>query len=74
MELWDLLKEVYQSRLKLNIWALYDEMSVVKVNSCENVQKYASIIQGHVNDFNLCADSSTGSGTKPNREHRYWLM
>jgi hypothetical protein len=38
------------------------------------VQEYASKIQGHVNDFNLCADSSTGSGTMPKSEHSYYLM
>jgi len=72
--LWDQLKEDYKSQVKLNVWALRDEMSVVKLSNCENVQEYASKIQGHVNDFNLCADSSTGSGTMPKSEHSYYLM
>jgi len=72
--LWDQLKEDYKSKVKLNVWALRDEMSAVKLRDCENVQEYASKIQGHVNDFNLCADSSTGSGTMPKSEHSYYLM
>ena len=27
-----------------------------------------------MNDFNLCADSSTGSGTMPKSKHSYYLM
>jgi hypothetical protein len=72
--LWDQLKEDYKSKVKLNVWALRDEMSAVRLSNCENVQEYASKIQGHVNDFNLCADSSTGSGTMPKSEHSYYLM
>jgi len=74
--LWDQLKEDYKSKVKLNVWALRDEMSAVKLRDCENVQEYASKIQGYVNDFNLCAhsDSSTGSGTMPKSEHSYYLM
>jgi len=47
-------------------------MSAVKLRDCENVQEYASKIQGYVNDFNLCAESSTG--TMPKSEHSYYLM
>jgi len=72
--LWDQLKEDYKSKMKLNVWALRDEMSAVKLRDCENVQEYASKIQGYVNDFNLCADSSTGSGMMPKSEHSYYLM
>jgi len=72
--LWDQLKEDYKSKVKLNVWALRDEMSAVKLSNCENVQEYVSKIQGQVNDFNLCADSSTGSGTMPKSEHSYYLM
>jgi len=72
--LWDQLKEDYKTKVKLNVWALRDEMSAVKLNNCENVQEYASKIQGHVNDFNLCTDSSTGSGMMPKCEHSYYLM
>jgi len=72
--LWDQLKEDYKSKVKLNVWALRDEISAVKLRDCENVQEYASKILGHVNDFNLCADSSTGSGTMPKSEHSYYLM
>jgi len=70
--LWDQLKENYKSKVKLNVWALRDEMSAVKLSNCENVQEYASKIQGYVNDFNLCAESSTG--TMPKSEHSYYLM
>jgi len=70
--LWDQLKEDYRSKVKLNVWALRDEMSAVKLSNCENVQEYASKIQGYVNDFNLCAESSTG--TMPKSEHSYYLM
>jgi len=72
--LWDQLKEDYKSRVKLNVWALREEISAVKLRDCENVQEYASKIQGHVNDFNLCADSLTGSGLMPKSEHSYYLM
>jgi predicted solute-binding protein len=74
--LWDQLKEDYKSKVKLNVWALRYEMSIVRLNNCENVQEYASKIQGYVNEFNLCADSdgSTGSGTTPKREQAYSLM
>jgi len=75
--LWDQLKEDYKSKVKLNVWALRDEMSAVRLDDCENVQDYASKIQGYVNDFNLCAnsDSSTGGGgTMPKSEHTYYLM
>jgi len=68
------LKEDYKSKVKLNVWALRDEMSAVKLSNCENVPEYASKIQGHVNDCNLCADRSTGSGTMPKSEHSYHLM
>jgi len=70
--LWDQLKEDYKSKVKLNVWALRDEMSAVKLSNCENVQEYSSKIQGYVNDFNLCAESSTG--TMPKSEHSYYLM
>jgi len=70
--LWDQLKEDYKSKVKLNVWALRDEMSAVKLRDCENVQEYASKIQGYVNDFNLGAESSTG--TMPKSEHSYYLM
>ena len=75
--LWDHLKEDYKSKVKLNVWALRDEMSAVRLSDCENVQAYASKIQSYGNDFNLCADtdsSSTGSGTMPKSEHTYYLM
>ena len=58
----------YKSKVKLNVWALRDEMSAVRLGDCENVQDYASKIQGYVNDFNLCADSDCstgGGGTRP---------
>jgi len=70
--LWDQLKEDYKSKVKLNVWALRDEMSAVKLRDCENVQEYASKIQGYVNDFNLGAEGSTG--TMPKSEHSYYLM
>ena len=65
--LWDQLKEEYKSKVKLSVWALRDEMSAVRLSDCENVQEYTSKIQSYVNDFNLCTDtdSSTGSGTMP---------
>jgi len=70
--LWDQLKEDYKSKVKLNVWALRDEMSAVKLRDCENVQEYASKIQGYANDINLCAESSTD--TMPKSEHSYYLM
>ena len=70
--LWDQLKEDYKSKVKLNVWALRDEMSAVKLSNCENVQQYASKIQGYVNDFNLCAENLTG--TMPKSEHSYSLI
>jgi len=75
-ELWDQLKEENKSKVKLNVWALRDEMSAVRLSNCEIVQEYTSKIQSYVNDFNLGADtdSSTGSGTMPKSEHTYHLM
>jgi hypothetical protein len=70
--LWDQLKEDYKSKVKLNVWALRDEMSAEKLRDCENVLEYASKIQGYVNDFNLCAECSTGTMAKS--EHSYYLM
>jgi hypothetical protein len=70
--LWDQLKEDYKSKVKLNVRALGDAISEVKLNNCENVHKYTSKIQSYVNDFNLCAESSTN--TMPKSEHRFYLM
>ena len=42
--LWDQLKEDYKSKVQLNVWALQDEMSAVKLRDCENVQEFASKI------------------------------
>jgi hypothetical protein len=47
-------------------------MSAVKLSNWENVQEYTSKIQGYVNDFNLCGESSTG--TMPKSERSYYLM
>jgi hypothetical protein len=49
-------------------------MSAVELSNCENVQEYASKIEGYVNHFNLCADSSTGNGTMPTSGNSYYLM
>jgi hypothetical protein len=70
----DQLKEDYKSKMKLNVSALRDDMSAAKFSNCENVQEYASKTQGHVNDFDLCANSSTGNGTMPKNEHSYNLI
>jgi len=75
--LWDQLKEDFKSKVKLIEWALQDEMSAVRLGDCENVQNYASKIQGYMNNFNLCANSgsSTGwGGTMPMSNHTYILM
>jgi hypothetical protein len=70
----DQLKEDYKSKVKLNVCALQDKMAVVELRHCENVEEYASKIQGYVNDFNLFADSWADSGTMPKSEHSYYLM
>jgi hypothetical protein len=44
--LWDQVKEDYKSKLKHNVWALQHEMSAVKLMDYENVQEYASKING----------------------------
>jgi len=44
--LWDQLKEDNKLKVRLNVWALRDEMSALKLRNCENVQEYASMIQG----------------------------
>ena len=75
--LWDQLKEDYKLKVKLNVWALRDEMSAVGLSDCENVQEYASKIQSYVIDFNLCTNtdsSSTGSGRTPKSEHTDYLL
>jgi hypothetical protein len=59
--LWDQLMEGYKLKVTLNVWVLRDEMSAVKLSNSENVQEYASKIQGYVNDFNFYAESSTGT-------------
>jgi hypothetical protein len=69
---WDRLKEDYKSKVKLNVSPLQDNMSAAKLKDCENGQKSASKIQGYVNNFNLCAESSTGSIAKSG--HSYYLM
>jgi hypothetical protein len=51
---------------------LGDELSGVKWGHCENVQEYASKIQGHVNNFNLSAESATSM--MPKSKHSYYLM
>jgi len=46
-------------------------MSAVRLGNCENVQDYASKIQGYITNFNLCADSDIstgGGGMKPKSE------
>jgi len=58
--------------VKLNKWALRDEMAAVKLRDCEDLQEYASKPLGYVNNFNLCAESSTG--TMPKSEHSYYLL
>ena len=63
--------------MKLNVWALRDEMSAARLSDCENVQEYTSKSQRYMNHFNLSADtdsSSTGSDTMPMSEHTYYLM
>jgi hypothetical protein len=49
-------------------------MFPVRVGDCQNVQDYASKMQGYVNNLNLSADTSTGSSTMPKSEHSYHLM
>jgi hypothetical protein len=61
--------EDHKAKVKLNVWAMRDEMSVVKLSNCDNVQEYSSKIQGYVNDTNLCAQTSTG--TMPKSQHSY---
>jgi hypothetical protein len=46
--LWDQLREDYKSKVKLNVWALRDEMSAVKLGNCDDVVEYALMIQGCV--------------------------
>jgi len=74
--LWDQLREDYKSKVKLNVWALRDEMSAVRLSDCENIQEYTSQIQSYVNDFNLCAEANslTGSGKMPKSEHTNYLI
>jgi hypothetical protein len=69
---WDQLKEDNKSKVRRNVWALHDKMSAVKLSNCENVQEYASRIQGYVNNFNIGEESSTG--TMPMSEHSYYLI
>jgi hypothetical protein len=70
----DRLKENYKSNVTPNVLALRDEMSALKLRDCQNVQEYASKIQGYVHDFNLYGASSTDSGTMPKSEHTHYLM
>jgi hypothetical protein len=72
----DQLKKDFKAKGNLNVWALRDEMSAVKLSNCENVQEYTSKIQSYANGFNLCADtnSSTGRGTMPQSKHSNYLM
>jgi hypothetical protein len=71
----DRLKEDYKSKVKFNMWALHDEMSAVKLSNCKNVQEYTLRIQSYVNDYNLCANTNslTGSSTMPKCEHTFPL-
>jgi hypothetical protein len=70
--LWDRLQEDYKSKVKVNVWALREEMSAVKLRDCVNVQEYASKMHWYLNNLNLCAESPTG--TMPKCEHSYYLM
>jgi hypothetical protein len=74
--LWNKLKENYKSNVKLNIPALQDERSAMRLREYENVQDYASKILSYVNHFNHCADTNswTSSGTMPKSKHTYYLM
>ena len=74
--LWDPLNKDYKSKVKLNVCALRNKMSAVKLSNGEIVQEYTLMIRSSVNEFNLCAntDSSTGTGTMPKSNHTYYLM
>jgi len=61
-----------ESNVKLNVWAVQDEMPAGMLRDCGNVQEYTSMIQGCVNNFNLCAENSTGM--MPMSGHSYYLM
>jgi hypothetical protein len=60
--------------VKFNVWSVHNEMPAVKFSNCQNVQKYASKIQEHMNYFNVCTEISTGSSMMPNCEHSYFLI
>jgi len=38
--LWDQLKEECEFMVKLNVWALQDDMAAVQLRDCKNVQEY----------------------------------
>jgi len=71
-EVWSYQLQELESMVKLNVWALADEMSAVKLRDCKNVQEYALNIQAYVNDLNIFAESSISM--RPKSEHSYYLM
>jgi hypothetical protein len=57
--LWEKLASAYNSKLKLNIFEIREELWRVKLQDCGDVDNYALRINQKVKDYNICAGPST---------------
>jgi hypothetical protein len=52
---WDKLPSAAMSKLKLNIFEIWEELWSIKLQDCRDVDNYASWFNWEVKDYNLCA-------------------
>jgi len=57
--LWEKLASAYKSKLKLNIFEIREDLWIIKLQDCGDVDNYTSRINRKVKDYNLCAGPST---------------
>jgi len=57
--LWENLASANQSKLKLNIFGIREDLWSIKLQGCGDIDNYTSRIDRKVKDYNLCAGPST---------------
>jgi len=57
--LWDKPASAYKSKLKLKIFEIREELWIIKLQNCRDVDNYVSRIDQKVKDYNLCAGPMT---------------
>jgi hypothetical protein len=57
--LWEKLASTYKSKLKINIFEIWEDLWNIKVQDCRDFDNYSSQIDLRVKDNNLCAAPST---------------